>query len=423
MQIKQTDTVLRETRSSLVEVFNNHNAGSLAIGDQQFDDLIQKYFLTKTRNETYEKVIKPMITRNLYEAEGRAAGSAEIFLRLLFSYLDPSNKKFANVDWKQINTSLNFYAKIKPRKTEIVDFINQQCSPVISSIIIEAITNAQKDDQIEVTRGFDLKTSMSLIAGCNFSDLKIDPAYFYNKDWKRSSVNVILVDGVIEKSIHVEHILMISNKENTPYLIICREASDEVKNACLTNFLRQTTDTILCTAPYSEKTAHIFEDLKLITNSDVVCPELGDIITASIYKKATIANRVEINRSGICIENKNEEALKAQRERLIKSMNEINDDDVSDLIRKRIKSLSSNRLLIKVGNDVLSSNRSAIEQIDKVLREMKDSFATGLVETSKIIPFSKFDKRFCSTNSIRLGIASFSSFIKVVEESGLILIA
>lgn len=421
MQIKQTDAVLRETRSSLVEVFNNHNAGSLAIGDQQFDDLVQKYFLTKTNNETYEKIIKPMITRNMYEAEGRAAGSAEVFLRLLFAYLDPSNKKFDNANWNRINASLNYYAKIKPRKAEIVNFINQQCSPVISSIIVEAINNAQKDDQIEVTRGFDLKTSMTMITGCNFSDVKIDPAYSLNKDWKRSNVNVILVDGVIEKSIHVEHILMISNKESTPYLIVCRDASDEVKNACLTNFLRQTTDAILCTAPYSEKTAHIFEDLKLITNADVVCPELGDIITASIYKKSKVINRVEINRSGLCVENRNDEALKDQRERLIKSMNEINDDDVSDLIRKRIKSLSSNRLLIKVGNDVLSNNRSAIEQIDKTLREIKDAFATGLVETSKIFPFLKFDKSFCSTNSVRLGVSTFSSFVKVVEESGLIL--
>ena len=96
MQIKQTETLLRETRSSLAEVFNNHDAGSLVIGDQQFDDLIQKYFLTKTKSETYEKIVKPMISRNIYEAEGKAAGAAEIYLRLLMGYLDPKNDKFSN---------------------------------------------------------------------------------------------------------------------------------------------------------------------------------------------------------------------------------------------------------------------------------------------------------------------------------------
>ena len=404
-----------------MEVFNNHNAGSLAIGDQQFGDLIQKYFLTKTNNETYEKIIKPMITRNMYETEARAAGSAEVFLRLLYSYFDPKSKKLPNSDWHHINSSLNYYAKIKPRKSEIIEFINQKCSPLISSIIIEAITSAQKDDQIEVTRGFDLKTSLSMINGCIFSDIKIDPAYLHSKDWKRSGVNLILVDGIIEKSIHIEHALMLSSKENTSYVIICREATEEVKNVCLTNFLRQTTDVILCTAPYSEKTAHIFEDLKLISDADVICPELGDIITAAIHKKSIKVKKIEVNRHGLNIENDKEEELRVLRDRLLKNMNEINDDDVSDLIRKRIKSLSSNRLIIKIGNDILSSNRNAIEQIDKILRELKDVFSTGFISTEKVLPGLYGDKTIRSSSSIRLGSNTFLSFIKVLEESGLIL--
>lgn len=415
--------MLRETKNSLVEVFNNHDAGSLVIGDQKFDDLVQKYFLTKTENEVYEKIIKPIITRNLYEAEGRAAGSAEIFLRLLFSYFDHKNVKFSNIKWNNINSILNLCAKLKPRKKEIFDIIEQKCTPEISSIIIDALEKAQKDDQIEVTRSFDLKTSLSTTNGCNFTDLKIDPSYYSSKSWKRARPNVILIDGVIEKSIHVEHLLSLSNKDKNSYIIVCREATDEVKNACVTNFLRQTTDVILCTAPYSEKTAHIFEDLKIITNADVICPELGDVITAAIYKKSVPVNSVEINISGMIIENGKDRELKEQRERLLKSISEINDDDVSDLIRKRIKSLSSNRLIIRIGNDILLSNRSAIEQIDKTLRELKDIFSTGYVDVKSHMPFINHDRTMCSTKSVRVGLDTFLSFTKVLEENGLILMS
>ena len=413
--------MLRETRNSLVEVFNNHDAGSLVIGDQKFDDLVQKYFLTKTDSDVYEKIVKPIITRNLYEAEGRAAGSAEIFLRLLFGYFDHKNVKFSNIKWNNINSTLNLCAKIKPRKKEIFGIIEQKCTPVISSIIIDALEHAQKDDQIEVTRSFDLKTSLSTTNGCNFTDLKIDPVYYSSKPWKRARPNVILIDGVIEKSIHVEHLLSLSNKDKNSYIIVCREATDEVKNVCVTNFLRQTTDVILCTAPYSEKTAHIFEDLKIITNADVICPELGDLITSAIYKKSVPVNSIEINTSGMIIENGKERELKDQRERLLKSISEINDDDVSDLIRKRIKSLSSNRLIIRIGNDILLSNRNAIEQIDKTLRELKDIFSTGFVDVKSYMPFINHDRTMCSTKSVRVGLDTFLSFTKVLEESGLIL--
>lgn len=413
--------MLRETRNSLVEVSNNHDAGSLAIGDQKFDDLVQKYFLTKTRNEIYEKIVKPMISRNMYEAEGIAAGAAEIFLRLLFGYFDHKNEKFASIDWKKINTEINLYAKIRPTKAEIHKIIDQKCSKIIGKIIKDAINQSNKDDQIEVTRGYDLKTSLTSTQGCNFTDIKIDPGYTNSKIWKRSNVKIILIDGIVEKSIHVEHILALSNKSNESYVIICREAADEVKNVCLANFLRQTTDTIVCTAPYSEKTAHIFEDLKMITDADVICPELGDVITAAIYKKAVKVNSIEINKAGLIIENGKENDLKDQRERLLKNINEINDDAVSDLIRKRIKALSSNRMIIKIGNDVLLNDRNAIEQIDKTLRELKDVFSTGCIDIKMSMPFINHDRTLCSTNSIRVGINTFLSFIKVLEESGLIL--
>jgi len=413
--------MLRETRNSLVEVFNTHDAGSLVIGDQQFDDLVQKYFLSKTDNEIYERVIKPMISRNIYESEAKAAGSAEIYLRLLFEYFQFKNNKFTNIDWDKTNSILNYHAKIKPLRTEIMRFIDQKCTSDISSIVKEAIVKSQRDDQIEVIRGNDLKTSLRLIPGCNFDTIKVDPAYYHSKNWKKSEVNIILIDGIIEKSVHVEHVLMLSNKDNVPYVIICREATDEVKNACLTNFLRQTTDVVLCTAPYSEKTAHLFEDLKLITSADVITPEMGDIISVAMYKKSKSIKKIEIGPKGISIENGKDDELKEERLRLLKSMHEINDENVSDLIRKRIKTLSSNRLVINIGSDVLMKQRNAIEQIDKVLRETKDVISTGMINVQEEIPYIKHSKAYCSVNSVRTGISTFLSFVKILDDNGLIL--
>ena len=187
------------------------------------------------------------------------------------------------------------------------------------------------------------------------------------------------------------------------------------------NFLRKTTDVILCTAPYSEKTAHIFEDLKTLTDADVVCPELGDIITATIYKKAKSIVKSEIKRDCLIIENGKDEILRTYRESLLRKINDINDNDVTDLIRKRIKSLSSKRLLINVGDDIVMQNRNAIEQIDKILRELRDGIATGLVDVKDDFNFIGHAYSLCSTRSLHVGIETFLSFIKVLNNTGLIL--
>lgn len=422
MQIKQTESLLRETRSSLVEVFNNHNAGSLAVGDQQFDDLVQKYFLTKTSSEIYEKIVKPMISRNLYEAEGKAAGAAEIYLRLLMTSLDPKNNHLLKINWDNVIKSLQYHAKIKTNRSEINALIDEKCSSDVSQCIKDALDKAQRDDQIEVSRGYDLKTKITIVTGCNFTDIKIDPVYYATKTWSNHDVNVVLIDGIIEKSIHLEQILNLSNKESIPYVVVCREATDEVKNVCITNFLRKTTNVILCTVPYSEKTAHIFEDLKILTDATVVCPEMGDVITAAIYKKSKSVKRVEIKQSSLIIENDRDQEAKLQRERLMTRLHDINDNDVSDLIRKRIKSLSSRRIVIKIGDDIILKNRNAIEQIDKSLREIKDGISLGLINIKNHASFIQHDRSLCSTNSIRVGIETFISFTKVLNDSGLILL-
>jgi hypothetical protein len=75
---------------------------------------------------------------------------------------------------------LNLYAKIKPRKSEIFNFIDQNCNALIASIVKEVILKSQKDDQIEVIRGFNLSTSITSVTGCNFDDIKINKKYNTN---------------------------------------------------------------------------------------------------------------------------------------------------------------------------------------------------------------------------------------------------
>jgi hypothetical protein len=423
MQIRQPKTLERETRSSLVDIFDAHHAGPLVIGDQQFNDLVQKFFLSKGKGEIFERIVKPMIKRNLYEAEGKSAGAAEVFLRLCAMHFDHEGRStLSKIDWDKVLKHIAKLTKIRPTRSEIYSLIDKRSTQDVSELLKNALDISSRDDIIDVVRAYDVKTSITTELGCTFNDVKIDPCYYAAKPWSKQQVNVILVDGIIEKSIHVEHILQKSNTDKEPYMIICREATEEVKNVCNTNFLRQTTDVVLCTAPYSEKTAHIFEDLKVITECDVISPELGDIITAHIYKKASKIKKVSVAHGNLIIENRNQDKIKKHRESLIEKMNQINDADVSDLIRRRHKSISGRRILIKIGNDMILSHRNAIEQIDKTIREVRDGITSGILLKVDDLVFLNQKDLYRPVNSIKTAIDAYISFTTVLSNTGLILL-
>ncbi len=423
MQIRQTNTLERETRSSLVDIFDAHHAGPLVIGDQQFDDLIQKFFLNKSKSELFERIVKPMIKRNLYEAEVKSAGSAEVFLRLCAMHFNHEGSAIlSKIDWDKLTQQLAKMSKIKPTRSEIFNLIDKRSSKDTVEILKTALSMSSRDGIIEVVRAYDVKTSITAEAGCTFSDIKIDPLYYSAKPWSKNQVNVMLVDGIIEKSIHIEHVLQKSNNDKEPYIIICREATEEVKHVCSTNFLRQTTDVILCTAPYSEKTAHIFEDLKVVTECEVVSPEMGDIITAHIYKKAKKIRKASIARGSLLVENDRNESIKRHRDSLIEKMNQINDDTVVDLIRKRHKSMSGRKILIKVGNDLILKQRNIIEQLDKTIREVRDGIANGILMNTESMMFLSEIDRYRPIHSIKIAVDTYLSFTSVLSSTGLILL-
>ena len=112
MQIRQPNTLERETRSSLVDIFDAYHAGPLVIGDQQFEDLVQKFFLNKSRSDLFEKIVKPMIKRSLYEAEGKSAGSAELVLNLCRLHFDHEGRNLlSKVEWDKAKQHLTKLSK------------------------------------------------------------------------------------------------------------------------------------------------------------------------------------------------------------------------------------------------------------------------------------------------------------------------
>lgn len=430
MRLENTKNLERICHQAFDKFNQVKTSGPLALGDQQFHDVVQKFVIFQTNDRVFNDIIKPILMRNLYEAEGKSAGSAELFIHLLSLYFNVNRRHLIEeTDFRQLSDVLSRLSKIKSTKNETFLGLERIEDTQIKGLIEEVWSNMDRDDQIDVRRLHTDKTSVNKDLGYNFTDVKIDGSFVIDKNWNRKNVNMILIDGVIERASHVEKILMISNEKKEPFVVICRDATEEVKAAFINNFLRKTTDSVLITAPYSEKTAHIFNDLKVVSNCDVVSPELGDIITAQVYKKSKSVEKVSVTKDGLKVYNLEcHNNVINHRENLQNQLNSTVEEQVLDLLRKRIKTLSGSTISIKIGDDLIMRNRSCIEKIDKTLRQMKDFLKTGVLgrhNQDLVIEVQKLEltnRLPISISSLKTAIDQFVSFREIFSSSGFIIL-
>ena len=404
--------------------------GPLVVGDQQFDDLVQKFITFKSGDDTFNSVIKPIILRNLYEAEGRSAGSAQLFLHLLgLKFSRKSQNIIEKTDFTKLSNILERLSRQKVIKKEVLSVLERINDEKIKDLVTNVVQNMRRDDQIDVRRTHADKTRVNTVLGNSFTDIKIDHSYASEKPWIRKNVNLVLVDGVIERSSHVEKLLMISNEKKDSFVVVCRDASDEVKAAFINNFLRKTTDAILITSPYTEKTAHIFSDLKAVTDCDVINPEMGDIITPQIYKRSKIVEDICISRDSFRVINAHQQdQIDSLKNSLIQQLNETNEDQVKDLLRRRIKTMSGSTISIHIGDDFITRDRTCMEIIDKSFRLIKDILGHGIISHMSIdlVPDIKdlglADYLPISTLSLKVAIDQFVSLNEILKSIGFIIL-
>ena len=405
-------------------------SGPLVVGDQQFNDIVQKFITFKSEDDLFNSTIKPVIMRNLYEAEGRSAGSAQIFLHLLdLKFNRKSQNIVEKIDFAKLSNIIERISRQKVLKRELLSVLDGIKDEKIKEIITDIVQNMDRDDQIDVRRTHTDKTRVNKVSGNSFTDIKIDQSYALEKSWIRKNVNLVLVDGVIERSSHVEKLLMISNEKKESFVVVCRDATDEVKGAFVNNFLRKTTDSILITAPYTEKTAHIFNDLKVVTGCEIISPEMGDIVTPQIYKRSQKIEEAMISRDSFIIVNTSQqEKIDSLKRSLIQQLNETYEDQVKDLLRRRIKTLSGSTISIHIGDDFIMRDRTCIEKIDKSFRLIKDILGNGIIVTTsldllpEIALLGLADVLPISTLSFKIAIDQFVSFNEILASIGYIVL-
>ena len=204
-------------------------------------------------------------------------------------------------------------------------------------------------------------------------------------------VNTVMIDGVIESVSQINHFLQLSSDSKEPFLIICREASDEVLQTINLNFARGTVDLVALCVGYSVDYHHLFKDISQIFDCDYINIKMGDTISTHISKLTFKIENIEIYPDYLKIFSPMESKGKISRyiNDIHSIKNKIGNDNVEEYnkiissIGKRVRFLSSSTVNISVGKKDISQDSQIISKLNRFFRSFPDMGHTGIVDMRK----------------------------------------
>tara|TARA_B100000700_G_scaffold126567_1_gene141724 strand:- start:1533 stop:2903 length:1371 start_codon:yes stop_codon:yes gene_type:complete len=377
-----------------LEIIPSEDQDILVSGKIKTSDLIQSYILSKD-DYFHEKIFKPIVLKESIRSEMASPGSGEITLLLsllLLRDLLPqiiSGNHYRSVCEDLYDKSELFLKKSlslsRPmNKKALKKIINKKfLNSAFREIINLSIQESGFSRKISVEKSNRLKTSVVISDGYNFSIFP-DRGFLKNP-WVRKDVNCVIIDGVILEVSEIHHLLTYASENREPYVLFVRGLSPDVKNTIFVNNGRKTIDVIPVEIPVSENTINIFSDLSAVCGCDVTSSYKGDLISKSVIEKVSKIQGIRIDENGVTIKNPGSERRVALQIREIDlRRREILEPQNRILHDQRIKSLSSGKIEIKIGQKDLMSDPLIIERMDKFFRSIPMMTRSGLINTTML---------------------------------------
>ena len=391
VKIEKKDKILRSARKS-----------GLTFSDMSFDENIvllsnnEPYYVTQSniqkaisftsKDEIFERFLKPSIVLESIENEISYGGSGDITLKLSCNLLSSLKKYSAqNYDrdiFKKIESNIISSIRSVGRSTyrkDFYKFLNQEISNQrIREILKYAISYTGIRFPIVCEKILKKETYIDVQDGYGF---KIFPnESFLQKPWDKKDVAIVVVDGAIIEVSEIHHMLEFCNSNKIPGIIFCREMSPDVLNTLYVNKGRGTLDVIPFEIPIVEDNLNILKDISIVAGADIISIEKGDVLSASIRRGFAQVDSVVIDKSGINIKNKNTSKDIESHVSFLKNKKNSLDVEVHKYYDSRIKSLTGKKIKINIGLEDTEGDAIAIEKIDSFLRSLSCLVSTGSVD-------------------------------------------
>ena len=355
--------------------------------------------------------IRDIVFAAAIDCEKYIGGSADTFLLALKNTLSLHRGQRLKYAQDCLGSSMiNVSNKKRISSSDLSKIINEY-HPVTKSIIKEAISKCSPRTMLSLEKSSFIEDRVLEKNSLHF-DIKPIPG-FCAKDWLREDVNVLMIDGIIESVSQIHHFLTLAFESKEPFLLISRAYNPEVIKTIAENKARGLVDIMAIDLGFSMENHHFLNDVSRIFDIEYASPDFGDVISVFVRRGLKKIKKICVTNSGIDFFPEDYDRLEKVRKEVFELSLKNLGSEASELIEKRSKSLSSDRVIISVGKDSVAKNPVIIEELDIFIRRFKSLIRDGVVFT-KVKDIDKV-KKIYSSIEIPFVFNKISSVIRSID--------
>ena len=355
-------------------------------------------YLNSKTSKLSEKVFRPLIAKTFEDLEELYPSSGDIFLNIILSILaskkylfncdHPDDDKFQIIleSLKELESQIKLRSK-NTHKNDFKLFRKHEISEENRFLIDTLMENMSITTQVYLENHMFKKTILTKTDDITFKvDFDCDFLMKKNK-WEARDYKFVIIDGFIDSIGEIFHLLTKASEDESPYVVFCKGMRSDVKNVIIQNLARGTINLMPISLDTNELNINIIADIAKCHNADVVNSLMGDTISIAVRRKLSTGSHIIVKNGLFTIKPIASSKEINEHIKYLNKRKEVSDYQVnSDLLDKRIKIMTADKIVINVSTEHLSDIKFCNE-LKKSLYFIKNSMS-GCFETEGLDYFN-----------------------------------
>jgi hypothetical protein len=242
--------------------------------------------------------------------------------------------------------------------------------------------------------------------------LKVDPQFQriigYQELIDLTNPIVVMIEGAPETISEIDPLLRWNHDNQRPIVLISRNYPEEISATLASNWIRGSLSVFPATYGTDIESINLAADLISVTKGELISPHFGDLISAAIMDrdKWGTVDRMEWTNSNFSFYK--QISVSRHLSHLLQKLDAEENEDMADLLRQRVLSLSNDALEVWIHKD----NKPVLEELDSLIKLYNGFVISGYIATPLFsIPESFARAASTTANSLREEILNIGGFL------------
>ena len=356
-----------------------------------------------------EFLVRNILIANIENLEKRTSLGAHFYCMAIGWMCDEIKRRMASVDRSDYQYYDHLDSELKLRHFSKRTSIND-VSKILKNLIDDKealdIFNAAtslagaeghitiKDENKKFDTIIEMSNMFKFMFGLDINFIK--NAKFSQMELKNP--RIIIIDGFFEATSEIERFLFYASKNHESLIVIARGFSEEVTTTLAHNFTVNNLQIFPIAVPLDLYGANALKDLACIVGNDIVSTLKGELISSIPIDEHNTVEKVTLLKDRLLIkEQRNLVSVKSHLHNLTEKQLEIQNDDLKNILQKRIKTLLSRHVEIKLGKDSTMLSPMLNQRLRKSISVFNEICHYGIIEpvglSSNNTMLTKFEKK------------------------------